>query len=55
MKNNPKKWIWQHEDYPTFDYDPSTLDSILLDVSRNTGKLEGEIYALNEKSINDIR
>jgi len=54
MKENPKKWIWQHEDYPTFDYDPSTLDSILLDVSRNTGKLEGAIYALNEKSINDI-
>ena len=39
MKDNPKKWIWQHENYPTFDYDLSTLDSILLDVSRNTGKL----------------
>jgi len=54
MKNNPKKWIWQHDNYPTFDYDLSTLDSILLDVSRNTGKLEGAIYALNEKNINDI-
>jgi len=54
MKENPKKWIWQHEDYPTFDYDPSTLDSTLLDVSRNIGKLEGAIYALNEKNINDI-
>ncbi len=54
MKSNPKKWIWQHENYPTFDYEPSTLDSILLDVSRNTGKLEGAIYALNEKNINNI-
>jgi Fic family protein len=54
MKENPKKWIWQHEDYPTFDYDPSALDSTLLDVSRNIGKLEGAIYALNEKNINDI-
>ena len=39
MKNSSKKWIWRDENYPTFDYDPSTLDSILLDVSRNTGKL----------------
>jgi len=54
MKENPTKWIWQHENYPTFDYDLSTLDSTLLDVSRNTGKLEGAIYALNEKNINDI-
>ena len=54
MKSSPKKWIWQHKHYPTFNYDSSTLDSILLDVSRNTGKLEGAIYALNDKSINDI-
>ncbi len=54
MKENPKKWIWQHENYPTFDYDSSALDATLLDVSRNIGKLEGAIYALNEKNINDI-
>ena len=54
MKNHPIKWIWQHEEYPTFNYDSSTLDAILLDVSRSTGKLEGAIYALNDKSINDI-
>ena len=54
MTSSPKKWIWQHKYYPMFNYDSSTLDSILLDVSRNTGKLEGAIYALNDKSINDI-
>jgi len=54
MKSSPKKWIWQHENYPTFDYSPSTLASTLLDVSRNIGKLEGAIYALNEKNVNDI-
>jgi len=54
MKNSPKKWIWQHENYPIFSYDQSTLDSTLLDVSRNIGKLEGAIYTLNDKNINDI-
>jgi Fic family protein len=54
MKSNPRKWIWQHENYPTFDYDQATLHTILFNVSRNTGKLEGSIYALNEKNINNI-
>lgn len=54
MKNKPKKWLWQHENYPTFNYNQSDLNTILLDVSRNIGKLEGSIYALNSENMNEI-
>jgi len=47
-----KKWVWQHEFYPNFYYNQSSLNDILLKVSRNIGKLEGAISALNEKNIN---
>jgi len=42
-----KKWIWEHGDYPNFKYDNSKLDSVLLQVSRSTGVLEGTIGTLN--------
>ena len=50
-----KKWVWQHEDYPNFTYDHKALDSILSKVTRNTGKLEGIIESLNNKSITSIK
>ena len=49
-----KKWIWEHEDYPNFNYDYESLGSVLMEVSRNTGKLEYAIHALNKKNINDF-
>jgi Fic family protein len=49
-----KKWIWQHDEYPTFRYDASSLNSILSQASRSTGKLEGATYALNDKNINTL-
>ena len=49
-----KKWIWQHNDYPNFNYIQSALDTLLLEVSRNRGRLEGLIYGLNDKNINSI-
>ena len=49
-----KKWIWQHNDYPNFNYIQSTLDTLLLEVSRNIGRLEGLIYGLNDKNINSL-
>ncbi len=49
-----KKWIWQHNDYPNFNYIQSTLDTLLLEVSRNRGRLEGLIYGLNDKNINSL-
>ncbi|SFV66355.1 Fic family protein [hydrothermal vent metagenome] len=49
-----KKWVWQHENYPNFNYKQSTLNSLLLKISRHTGRLEGAIYGLNDKNINSL-
>ena len=49
-----KKWIWQHDEYPKFNYEQSSLSSLLSKVSRNTGRLEGAIYGLNDKKINSF-
>ena len=50
-----KKWIWEHSDYPNFKYDNSTLDTVLSEVSRNTGILEGTISTLNADSTTSIQ
>ena len=49
-----KKWIWQHESYPNFPYHHSSLNDILLTTSRNIGRLEGAISALNDHNINAL-
>ena len=41
-----KKWLWQHEEYPSFNYVQSTLNTLLSKTSRNTGRLEGAIYGV---------
>jgi len=51
---NIKKWLWQHDEYPKFNYIQPILNELILKVSRNTGKLEGAICGLNDKSINSI-
>jgi len=49
-----QKWIWQHKAYPNLDYHQSNLNTILLTISRNIGRLEGAISALGDKSINTL-
>ena len=49
-----KKWIWQHDEYPRFNYEQSSLSLLLSEVSRNTGRLEGAVYGLNDKSVNSL-
>ena len=51
---NIKKWLWQHDEYPRFNYEQSSLNLLLSKISRNTGRLEGTIYGLNEKNINAL-
>ena len=48
------KWIWQHEKYPEFYHNDESLCSLLSQVSRSTGRLEGAISALNDKNINTL-
>ena len=38
MKKN-KKWIWQHQAYPHFEYDLKKLDALIESVSRKQGEL----------------
>jgi len=49
-----KKWIWQHDDYPTFNYEQSALKRLFLEISRNIGRLEGAVSGLNGKSMNSL-
>jgi Fic family protein len=49
-----KKWLWQHEKYPQFNYDASALDALLLKVGRNTGRLEGVVSGLSNGEVNRL-
>jgi len=50
-----KKWIWEHTDYPNFQYNHTELDTVLSQVSRNTGILEGTIHTLNTSNTTSIQ
>ncbi len=50
-----KKWIWEHTDYPDFQYNHTKLDTVLSQVSRNTGILEGTINILNASNTTSIQ
>ncbi len=50
-----KKWIWEHNDYPNFQYNHSKLDIVLSQVSRNTGILEGTVNTLNTSNTTSIQ
>jgi len=49
-----KKWLWQHEAYPSFSYEQSALNGLLSKVSRHTGRLEGAIDGLTDTSMNAL-
>ncbi len=49
-----KKWIWQSEKYPEFDYDYKNIASSLSVVFRNTGKIEYAVHVLDKKNIHDF-
>lgn len=34
-----KEWIWQHQDYPNFEYDLKKLSPLMLSISRKQGEL----------------
>ena len=49
-----KKWVWQSDDYPSFDYHYEAIATKLSTVSRITGKLEYAIHILDKKNICNI-
>jgi len=42
-----KKWVWQHIDYPNFNYDIEKLTPILLDIKYYQGLLNGVYETIN--------
>ena len=65
MKEEIIKWIWQHQDYPSFKYDKSKLSVIISQIEYNRGILDGvsklfesddivniEIETLTDEAIN---
>ncbi len=50
-----KKWIWEHKSYPNFKYSHAELDTVLSQVSRTTGMLEGTINTLNVNNTASIQ
>jgi Fic family protein len=51
----PKKWVWQHENYPAFPYDHTAVQPLLTRAARATGMLEGMIRTLDERYGSNIR
>jgi len=49
-----KKWVWQHQNYPTFPFDNSKLDDTILQLSKSVGVLEGIISTLNYDNTVDL-
>lgn len=65
MKEEIRKWIWQHQDYPNFKYDKSKLTEIISQIDYSRGILDGisklfecedivniEIETLTDEAIN---
>jgi Fic family protein len=52
--NTPKLWIWQHENYPNFNYDTEEILEGLLSVSKLQGKLEGVLKYLSTQEQENI-
>ncbi len=49
MKQNIKKWVWQHESYPHFPYDKSQLKELLVSIEYKRGLLDGVAKFFSER------
>jgi Fic family protein len=45
--NNSKLWIWQHSNYPNFNYDKKEISIELLAISKEQGELDGTLKHLS--------
>lgn len=52
MNEEILKWIWQHQDYPNFNYDKSKLTDLISEIDYQRGILDGLSKLFNQ---NDIR
>jgi len=49
-----KKWVWQHEKFPKFDYRYQKISPLISSVTRNTGKLEYATRILDQKDLDTV-
>ncbi len=54
MDSSPKKWIWQHDQYPHFQYNKASLVELLTQIEYNHGVLNGISKAFNKDDIQNI-
>ena len=52
--SNPPLWIWQHSNYPNFNYDKKEISTNLLAVSKEQGELEGTLKHLSSQEQENI-
>ena len=55
MKEQIQKWIWQHPDYPNFNYDKSQLLELISQIDYNRGILDGMTKLFNQEDIRKIQ
>ena len=55
MKEDIKKWIWQHPDYPNFNYDKSQLSELISQIDYHRGILDGMTKLFNQDDIRKIQ
>jgi Fic family protein len=44
---NTKKWIWQHQDFPNFNYDYKEIEPMIFNLIEKSGVLKGKISYLS--------
>jgi len=49
MDKNIKKWVWQHECYPSFPYDKSKIKELLASLEYHRGLLDGVAKFFTER------
>ena len=54
MKEEIIKWIWQHKEYPNFNYDKSKLTDIISQIEYNRGILDGISKLFSSEDILNI-
>ena len=49
MDDSIKKWVWQHENYPSFSYDKQQLKELLASLEYRRGLLDGVAKFFSER------
>jgi len=44
---NTKKWIWEHQDFPNFNYDYKEIEPLIFRLIEKSGELKGKISYLS--------